>query len=64
MNRFLGLSFLAVPNVTGSLWAADGDVAGVQGIIPTNAVPLQWQYDGDQGPSHSGALVATTASCE
>ncbi len=65
MNRCLGLSLsLTVLSVTGSLWAADGDVAAVQGLIPTHAVPLQWQYDGDQGPTHWGALATTTASCE
>lgn len=57
----LGLSVLTV---AGSLWAADGDVAGLHGLIPTDATPMTWQYDGDQGPSHWGEIAPTTASCE
>jgi carbonic anhydrase len=63
-RRGLGLSLLTVLSVKGSLWAADRDVAGVHRLTPTNAVALQWQYDGDQGPSHWGALAPTTASCQ
>jgi carbonic anhydrase len=65
MTRCLGVGLgLSVLSMAGSLWAADGDVAGLRGLSLTNSAPLQWQYDGDQGPSHWGALAPTTASCE
>ena len=44
--------------------AADGDVAGLHGVVPTHGPPLDWQYDGDQGPSHWGALAPSTVACE
>lgn len=57
----LGLGLLAM---AGSLWAADGDLAGLRGLVPANGAALVWQYDGDQGPSHGGELAPTTATCE
>lgn len=64
MKSYLGLGAGLLLSVAGSLWAAEGDVAGLHGHVSANTAPLQWQYDGDQGPSHWGALAPTTAFCE
>ena len=57
----LGVGVLAA---AGTLWAADGDLAGLHALVPANRPALVWQYDGDQGPSHWGELAPITATCE
>ncbi|MEK6803491.1 MAG: carbonic anhydrase family protein [Nitrospirota bacterium] len=57
----LGVSILVV---AGTLWAAEGDLAGLRPSMSIGSAPIAWQYDGDQGPSHWGEIAPTTASCE
>ncbi len=63
IQQSLGVGFVLLAMV-GSVWAAAGDLAGLHNLIPANAAPLAWQYDGDQGPLHWGEIAPTTASCE
>ncbi|MBI4001597.1 MAG: carbonic anhydrase family protein [Nitrospira defluvii] len=65
MRKCLGFGLgLGVLAMAGSLWAADGDLAGLHALVPANGAALAWQYDSDQGPSHWGEIAPTTASCE
>lgn len=65
MRIRLGLSLgLSALGVAGTLWAAEGDLAGLRAPMSIGSAPIAWQYDGDQGPSHWGEIAPTTASCE